>query len=214
MAPHGTSKRYIIDRLKREGETALLAAVEAGEITALTAAVELGWVKRPPVVGRYPHREKQRQHRLRAITGEGLDAGRAMELWLGPSHNGSLFGSREELEQAWQKHRDELMARWGSHGRRPMIWWELAAGDLKHPGYALERSTLWRAGVLAAEERTELEREWRTAFDAARGMDARARREHSEHHDVPPELIEAWTTARKRRRRQAAASQEEAAAIK
>src|SRR6516165_1680133 len=89
-----------------------------------------------------------------------------------------------------------------------------SAGDLKHPGYALERSTLWRAGVLAAEERTELEREWRTAFDAAHGMDARARREHSEHHDVPPELIEAWTTARKRRRRQAAASQEEAAAIK
>ena len=205
MAPHGTSKRYIIDRLKREGETALLAAVEAGEITALTAAVELGWVKRPPVVGRYPHREKQRQHRLRAITGEGLDAGRAMELWLGPSHNGSLFGSREELEQAWQKHRDELMARWGSHGRRPAAFYEFEFDGVR-PSYATERSTLWRIGLLSAEERSELEAEWRREFDAARGKSASERREHYEHHDIPAELITAWSAERKaaRRRRRTA----------
>jgi len=184
-------------------------------VSAFAVACQMGWATRPPTQRALTNQAKRRQGQFRAITGKGLSAGQAMELWLGPNPTqGSLFSSREELERAWSEHRDVLMARWGSHGRRPMIWWELAAGDLKHPGYALERSTLWRAGVLAAEERTELEREWRTAFDAARGMDARARREHFEHHDVPPELIEAWTTARKRRRRQAAASQEEAAAIK
>jgi hypothetical protein len=215
VMPSGGRRDYILARLERDGRHDLAEAIREGRVSALTIAVELGWTKRPETLGLGSgNAAKRRQHQLRALTDDALSPSQAMELWLGPGHAGSLFNSREELEAAWTANRDELMARWGSHGRRPMIWWELAAGDLKHPGYALERSTLWRAGVLAAEERTELEREWRTAFDAARGMDARARREHFEHHDVPPELIEAWTTARKRRRRQAAASQEEAAAIK
>lgn len=211
MAPHGTSKAYIVKRLKDQGETALLAAVESGEITALTAAVSLGWVKRPPVVGRYPHREKQRQHRLRAITGD-LSPSEAMELWLGPGHNGSHFDSREALQAAWETNRDELMARWGSHGRRPAAFYEFEFDGVR-PSYATERSTLWRIGLLSAEERSELEAEWAQAFAQARGMDARERREHYEHHDIPSELVTAWTATRRRLRRQPA-PQEEAAAVK
>src|SRR5262245_40120793 len=95
-----------------------------------------------------------------------------MELWLGPNPSaGSLFNSREELVQAWTEHRDEIMAQWGSHGRRPMAWWEFDAGALKHPGYDRERSTLWRAGHLTADEKAALEREWKAAFAEAAAPD-------------------------------------------
>jgi hypothetical protein len=79
-----------------------------------------------------------------------------------------------------------------------MGWWEFET-DLAHPGYFHERSTLWRAGVLTEAERAEVEHAWRVEFDAARGMDARERREHLEHHDVPVELIEAWAGERRKR---------------
>jgi hypothetical protein len=210
---HGHSRAYILDRLRRENRTDLAAAVERGEVSAFSVAVSLGWTKRPPTLAALTHQARKRRHRFQAIDGS-LTSSQAFELWLGPNPTqGSLFNSREELEQAWMEHRDELMARWGSHGRRPMGWWEFDT-QLEYPGYGCERSFLWRAGQLSEAEKVALEAEWEVAFAEARGMDARARREHFEHHDVPPELIEAWTTARKRRRRQAAASQEEAAAIK
>ena len=58
MALHGTSKRYITERLRREGQTELLAAVEAGTITAFTAAAQLNWIKRPAPPERYSHLAK------------------------------------------------------------------------------------------------------------------------------------------------------------
>jgi len=46
-------------------------------------------------------------------------------------------------------------------------------------------------------------------------MDARARREHYAHHDIPIELVGRWSAARRRReRRSATPSAEEAAAAK
>jgi len=223
MAPHGTSKAYIVQRLKDQGETTLLAAVEAGKITALTAAVELGWVKRPPATGGGSiQRTKRIAHQVRTITGKGLDPGQAMELWLGPNPTGSLFNSREELVQAWTEHRDEIMRQWGSHGRRPAAYYEFE-WDGPRPPYAQERSVLWRApGVLSADERIEVETEWRRDFDATKGMSASERREHLDYHDVPSELIAAWEAERKaapRRRRgrstaTSTAASEEAAATK
>jgi hypothetical protein len=142
----------------------------------------------------------------------GLTYSELQELWLGPSHDGSCFNSREELVAAWSRGRSLVMRLWGSHGRRPQAWWEFDT-DLKYPGYFRERSVLWRTpGVLSQQERTELECEWRREYDAARGMGARERRDHLAHHDVPDELIREWTAARKRRRRQPTPSQEEAAA--
>jgi len=213
MAPHGTSKAYIVDRLRREGETALLAAIEAGKITALTAAVELGWVLRPPKRGRNIQRTKRIAHQVRTITGEGFSSGQIMELWLGPNPTGSFFNSPEELRAAWEANRDEVMRQWGSHGRRPQGWWAFDT-QLEYPGHSRERSFLCRAGVLSELERIEMEAEWKVEFDEAKGKSASERREHYEHHDIPAELIEVWTQERPRRRGRQKALSEEAAAIK
>jgi len=211
MAPHGTSKAYILGRLRREGRTDFVEAIAAGKITALAAACELGWVKRPPTLSVLTNQAKQRQRQFRAIAGDNR-LGVYQELWLGPGHNGSVFGSREELLAAWQEYRAEVMRLWGSHGRRPMGWWQLdpEAEKLEYPGYNHERSYLYEAGVLSEEERSELETEWRQAFDAAKGKSARERREAFEFADIPDELIERWQGARKRRRRQAALVEEAA----
>jgi hypothetical protein len=51
----------------------------------------------------------------RSLRGE-LTWEQEMELWLGPSHRGSLFTTREELQQAWLMNRDRVMAahaKWG-----------------------------------------------------------------------------------------------------
>jgi hypothetical protein len=200
----GTSASYICDRLRRENRTDLADAVAAGTISAFAAAEAAGYVRRPQILGTGSRNQaRKRQHQFRALAKGGDNAlSKMQELWLGPSpEHGSLFNSREELEQAWQMHRTEVMRLWGSHGRRPMGWWEFEAADLEHPGYDLERSTLWHAGVLGPEEKLEVERSWEVEFAAARGMGARERREHLAFHDVPAELIREWTAERRRRPR-------------
>src|SRR6516225_9195882 len=107
MALHGTSKRYITERLEREGHTVLLEAVRSGQITALTAATSLGWVQRPPLLGGSTHRAHRRDFQLRKARGE-LGPGAKMELIYGPSPAmGSYFDSREALQAAWAVCRDE-----------------------------------------------------------------------------------------------------------
>lgn len=152
----------------------------------------------------------------------GLTFSELQELWLGPCNGGSVFSSTEELRAAWARGRAVVMRLWGSGGRRPQAWWHLdsEAEGLRYPGYFRERSFLYATNMLTSEERILLEREWRAAFDAARGMGARERREHLEHHDVPAELIERWNQKRQRSLRRhsvtlpVALSEEEAAAIK
>jgi hypothetical protein len=202
VMPSGGRRDYILARLERDGRHDLAEAIREGRVSALTVAVELGWTKRPETLGLGSgNAAKRRQHQLRALTDDALSPSQAMELWLGPGHAGSLFNSREELEAAWTANRDELMARWGSHGRRPAAFYEFE-WDGPRPAYAVERSVLWRAaGVLSEAERTELESGWEAAFVEARGMAAQERREHYAHHDVPHELIKAWTADRRRRGR-------------
>lgn len=144
----------------------------------------------------------------------GLTYSELQELWLGPRNGGSVFETAEQLRDAWARGRTVAMRLWARGGRRPQGWWQLdpEAEKFEYPGYSRERSYLYERNVLSQQERSELEREWREAFDVARGKDAQERRADFEHHDIPHELIEAWTAARKRRRQQAAASQEEAAA--
>jgi hypothetical protein len=209
MAPHGTSKAYILGRLRREGRTDFVEAIAAGKITALAAACELGWVTRPSTLSVLTNQAKQRQRQFRAIAGDNR-LGVYQELWLGPGHNGSVFESREELLAAWEQHRAEVMRLWGSHGRRPMAWWEFDAGDPEHPGRDRERSVLWRANVLSEAERGEVESEWREAYDAAKGKAALERRAAYRFADIPDELVERWQGARKRRRRRPAAVEEAA----
>jgi len=147
------------------------------------------------------------------------------ELWLGVCGAKSVFTSREELEDAWQRARERMLASL-SPGRRAMAWWEFDAGDLKHPGYNLERSTLWRKGLLSADEKTALEAEWKAEFERAQAPDFTvndggsellrgdcARAAHYEHYDIPRELVKKWSAAQRRRERRSAPL-EEAAAIK
>jgi hypothetical protein len=227
MALHGTSKQYICQRLKDQGETALLTAVQAGTITAMAAAVSLGWVKRPPGMGGSTHKAKRIAHQLRTITGAGLSAGEKMELQYGPSPTqGSLFSSREQLESAWAACRDELLAR-ANPGRRPAIWWELEASSLglKWPGYFSERSYLFEAGALSAEEKATLKTEWRAEFERAYEPDftyigdpdeilhgAEARQKHFAFADIPRSLICRWEAARRRRKKKAPLDEQRGAA--
>src|SRR5262249_54357797 len=118
------------------------------------------------------------------------------------------------------------MRLWGSHGRRPAGFYEFEF-DGPRPAYNVERSTLWRAGVLSAGEKGELEGGGEGGFE-------RGYAPHFFHHDrggglpceppapapppradVPRELTRRWAAARKRRSgRQPAPSSEEAVATK
>ena len=199
---HGNSREYILSRLEAAGLYDLAKAVRADRVSAFAVACQLGWSARPENIGNGSRNQaRQRRHQLDALANDDQKNTRLMELWLGPNPSqGSLFNSREELQTAWETNRAEVMARWGSHGRRPQGWWQLdpEAGNLEYPGYNRERSTLWRANVLTADERAELESGWRREFDAARGKGARARREAFEHHDIPADLVAKWSARKKR----------------
>jgi len=227
MALHGTSKAYIVDRLRREGETALLSAVETGKITAMAAAVSLGWVLRPPKRGGNLQRTKRIAHQVRAVTGEGLSPAQSMELIYGPSPAvGSYFSSREELLAGWQQAREHLLER-SNPGRRPAAFYEFE-WDGPRPAYDVERSVLWRSGALGEAERSELEAEWKAAFQEAQAADFTvnggpgmllkgdcARAAHYAHHDIPNTLVRRWSAAARRRRaRQLAAPSPEAVTAK
>jgi hypothetical protein len=143
-----------------------------------------------------------------------LTPGQELELWLGPRHHDSAFDSREELQQAWARHRDRLMALWAKNGRRPQGWWAFES-PIPFPGYGREKSKLYELGLLDQREQTELEAWWREQFEKAQvpnfslctGPDsflrgAAARKAHLAWADVPSALIKQWTRQRKRRRSQ------------
>jgi hypothetical protein len=140
-----------------------------------------------------------------------LDPAELQELQLGPSpHLGSRFRTREELRAAWEASREELLRR-AQPGRRPQAYYEFEWEGARPP-YDLERSTLWRLGLVSEAERTVLETEWREEFDRAQApgfveyensgivTGARARRLYYAWADIPRELQRRW-----RRRQRAAA---------
>jgi len=103
------------------------------------------------------------------------------------------------------------MEQHGSRGRRPWAWWRYEAGELRHPGYGRERSTLYEAGLLAEAELAELLAYWREQFDRACGPDffhcegpgiflrgVAARRAHCRWADIPRALVAAWRAERRR----------------
>jgi hypothetical protein len=207
----GTSRAYILDRLKRENLTELAAAVESRTLSAFAAGVQCGWIKRSPTVAAVTHQARRRQVKLQGIVGE-LSPGQKMELIYGPGAQGSLFNSREALESAWAACRDELLER-ANPGRRPAIWWMLEA-TISYPGFGAERSVLWRMDLLSADERVALETEWKAAFREAQAPDFTvndgsgellkgdcARAAHYRWADIPSSLIKRWSAAARRRTR-------------
>jgi hypothetical protein len=67
-----TSRPYIIRRLQDLGLHGLVAAIQQGRISAHTVAVEMQWVRRPPVHGGSPNAAKRRRYQLDALIREGL----------------------------------------------------------------------------------------------------------------------------------------------
>jgi hypothetical protein len=148
VRPVGCSRAAILRRLRRD-HPQLHELVLSGEITPFAAAVAAGFRKRPgprPKQGLVDPTEEGHHEAL-------------LELWLGPSHRGSLFADADKLRAAWTKHRDQVMALWGQNGRRPMGWWEFETA-LEYPGYDDEPKFLYENGVLSADERTQLEEKW------------------------------------------------------
>ena len=207
--PTGTSRAYFLERLKRDGRADLLAAIENGHLSAYAAAEAAGYVTRRPVLG--TGSTNQARRRARVVAGE-IRSDQLFELWLGPSHHGSLFRDEAELRAAWEKNRDLLMAQHAHGGRRPRGWWAFEAADLRYPGYDRERSFLFERGLLADAERFELLDWWKAEFEWSYDPDffyterageilegARARRAHYRWADIPRSLVETWAAARKRR---------------
>jgi hypothetical protein len=147
--------------------------------------------------------------RRQMATRDRLNGDEIQELWLGPSHNGSVFASRAELEAAWIAGRERVMALYGSRGRRPMAWWQFSAPPgLDYPGYDVERSVLYNLGLLGEAEKAGLESYWKEQFDRANAPNfalclgsagwlhgEEARRAHHQWADIPAALVEAWTAA-------------------
>src|SRR5262249_12978723 len=143
----------------------LVGAIERGEVSSFSVGVRLGWFQRPPTLTADTHQARKRQHRFRAPD-DDLRPAQLMELKFGPNPaTASYFGSREELEDAWRRSRERLMAS-TNPGRRPQAFYEFEYSGARPP-YDLERSTLWRKGLLAAEERATLERWWKAEFTKA-----------------------------------------------
>jgi hypothetical protein len=200
VRPQGNSRACILRRLRRD-HVELYRLVLSGEISPHRAAIQAGF-RKPP--GRRP---KHRPIDPLEITRE-----QEMELWLGASHNGSVFGSEDERREAWIRHRERLMAMWGTNGRRPLAWWCFEAPDDLDYEYATETSTLYEAGLLTESEQAELVERWRHEFDRACAPNfshclgparfltgAEGREAHYRWADIPATLVEQWEAERRQR---------------
>jgi hypothetical protein len=98
----------------------------------------------------------------------GVSYSALQELHLGPSHDGSCFGSTQELREAWTRARGVVMRIWANNGRRPQAWWCFDAPGLglEWPGYFRQQSYLYEHDALEEPEREQF------ALPLARGIRA------------------------------------------
>lgn len=196
---YGNSKAHLVRKLKSARRDDLVGAVERGEVTAYAAANEAGLRRRarPLEVDTSTARRRDfRRHPDRVR----CDA----EMWYGAPGDASAFETAERAHRYWIENRARLMPLLAVGGRRPVGWWRFEA-DLDYPGRDLERSTLFEAGMLGAEEEAELLADWRREFERGHGPNffhcasgkilrgEAARRAHFKWADIPPALIEAWS---------------------
>jgi hypothetical protein len=211
----GTSREYLLDRLRREGHADWVEAIEAGRVSAFSVACELGWVTRSPtLLGERAHQSKRRRHRLAEerqrisaprLQPDQLTSHQREFLLYGPDDRcGDAFNTEAEVEAAWQRHRDALLA-CCPPGRRPWGWRIFDAPHVAWRGYDRELSINWAANVLTPEEKAQLERQWHKDFEKAHsptfsfclGPDhflkgEAAKRAHLAWADVPLELVRQW----------------------
>jgi len=77
MSHRGTSKRYIVERLRKtEGLAFLADAIESGEISSHAVGLELGWIGRPDLIGVRPGQAKTRHFLFHRLVRENARAAR------------------------------------------------------------------------------------------------------------------------------------------
>jgi len=155
--------------------------VMEGVITTNCAAVTAGF-----------YRGRKNQHKPPSVSVEGSSAlshQQEMELWFGPRGKTSAFANDDERKRIYFEQRDKWLRYWANNGRRPMAWWEFEA-PFKYPGFNRERSTLYTAGLLGADESKQLEEYWHTEFERSVTKPWDEHIDHLIFCDVPPELAE------------------------
>lgn len=145
--PQGNSRQALIRRLRRD-HPQLYELVLDGQLSPHRAAIAAGFRRKPGPRPKRPIDPLEEGHH------EIL-----LELWLGPGHRGSIFNDVSELRQAWIKHRNKVMALWGTRCRRPAAWWEFET-SFEYPGYDDEPRFLYERGLLSEAERAQLEAQW------------------------------------------------------
>ena len=74
VSHYGTSRDYLLRRLRLEGYDDLAQAVEAGEVSAFSVAVALGWRRRPQTLGVGSSNEaRRRAYRLSKLGLEDVE---------------------------------------------------------------------------------------------------------------------------------------------
>ena len=145
----------------------------------------------------------------RRVRGE-LSSDQEMALWLGCGRNGEFpFADEAEAEELWTRHKARLMEAHARNGHRPMAWWVYDAPEGLEFGYDTERSSLYAAGLLGAEEAAALIAYWREEFRRCHEPDfgycaglgrylrgQAAREAHYAWADIPTSLVEQWRVER------------------
>jgi hypothetical protein len=198
----GTSREYLLDRLRREGHADWVEAIESGRVSAYAVACQLGWTTRAPTLsGEKAHQTKRRRYRLaeehkRMSDGRGLQpapdklsSDQRTFLLYGPDNRcEGAFDTEEAVRTAWEKHKERLLADYAV-ARRPWAWRVFDRPELPWKGYDRERAINWRAAnVLTPEEKVQLEAMWRKYFEAGRNPKSA---------DTPRELIRKWRAERR-----------------
>jgi hypothetical protein len=138
--------------------------------------------------------------------------------WGEAEHRGIAFRTDQERREAWERHRDYLMARC-DRGFRPQAWWDYDCPIPRPRDHDYEKAVLWEAGLLTDQERKDLEAQWREHYDQAQRPGFQFCIGHAKHGDtfatwikgraarraqykwagIPHELVRRWTEERQRR---------------
>ena len=151
---------------------------------------------------------------IRRASRGALSSDQEMCLWLGCGRDKFPFEDEEQVREAWERHGARIMADHARGGRRPAAWWAYDAPEGIEFDYDTERSTLYEAGLLDADEAAALVEYWHGEFMKAyepgftlcmgegpkgaiwlRGK--AAREAHFEWCDLPKSLLVRWTKERR-----------------